>query len=123
MNHLNQELNKVIEKGGEGMMLRTVNGVYRYDRCTEVLKVKKFHDAEAEVIGIEPGKGRLIGYMGALICKNKEGATFKVGSGFTDDQRRKPYPKIGSIITYQYFEVSKKGNPRFPTFMRFHPGV
>jgi len=50
-----------------------------------VLKVKRFYDAEAEVIGIEPGKNRLTGYMGALICKNKEGAVFKVGSGFTDE--------------------------------------
>jgi len=37
--------------------------------------------------------------MGALICKTKEGVEFKVGSGFTDKERRKP-PKIGTKVTY-----------------------
>jgi len=57
--------------------------------------------------------------MGALICKTKEGVEFKIGSGFTDKERWKP-PKKGTIVTYQYFEVSKKGVPRFPTFLRYY---
>jgi len=104
------------------MILRNPKALYEYKRCDAVLKVKKFHDAEATIIGIQKGQGRLIGMMGALICETKDGIQFKVGSGFTDKERRKP-PKIGSKITYQYFEVSKKGVPRFPTFLRVYQEV
>ena len=90
------------------MILRDPKEDYHYVRHTAVLKVKKFHDAEATITGIHKGQGRLLGMMGALICETKDGVEFKVGSGFTDAERRKP-PKIGSKITYQYFEVSKKG--------------
>ena len=34
----------------------------------------------------------------------------------TDKDRRNP-PKIGSIITYKFQELSKSGKPRFPTFL------
>jgi len=64
----------ITKAGGEGIILRKPDGEYQYKWCDDVLKVKRFMDAEATVIGIEPGKNRLIGWMGALICKNKEGA-------------------------------------------------
>ena len=34
----------------------------------------------------------------------------------TDEDRKNP-PKIGSIITYKFQELSKSGKPRFPTFL------
>ena len=39
---------------------------------------------------------------------------------FTDrltDKNRNSPPKIGSIITYKFQELSKSGSPRFPTFV------
>lgn len=48
--------------------------------------------------------------MGALVCKNKSGVVFKVGTGFTDAQRRNP-PKKGTVISYRYFELTKDGKP------------
>jgi len=97
--HLNQMMDSVLKKGGEGMILRDPKEGYHYTWHVAVLKVKKFHDAEATIIGIHKGQGRLLGMMGALICKTKEGVEFKVGSGFTDKERRKP-PKIGTKVTY-----------------------
>ena len=82
------------------------------------MKVKTFHDDEAEVIGYKKGEGRCYGMVGALKVRNTFGVEFEVGSGLTDDLRRKP-PKIGSKITYKYQEFNKEsGKPRFPTFMR-----
>lgn len=72
--------------GGEGLMLRKMDEPYYFSRHYCCLKVKKFNDAEAEVIEHVPGRGRLKDKMGALMCKNKEGITFKVGSGFSDKQ-------------------------------------
>lgn len=34
----------------------------------------------------------------------------------TDKDRKNP-PKIGSIITYKFQELSKSGTPRFPTYL------
>ena len=54
---------------------------------------------------------------GALRVKNTWGCEFSIGSGMTDDIRRRP-PKIGSRITYKYWGTSKAGTPRFPIYMR-----
>jgi DNA ligase-1 len=42
---------------------------------------------------------------------------FKVGSGLTDADRKNP-PKMGATITFGYFEITKNGVPRHPTFKR-----
>ena len=55
--------------------------------------------------------------VGALECELPNGKRFDVGSGLTMDQRRKP-PKIGSVITFKFQELSNNGHPRFPVFLR-----
>lgn len=32
-------------------------------------------------------------------------------------------PKIGSVIAFKYFELTKDKIPRFPTFLRIRPDV
>jgi DNA ligase-1 len=46
---------------------------------------------------------------------------FKCGSGLSDEDRRNP-PKIGTKITFGYFELSDSSVPRFPTFKRVFQG-
>lgn len=120
--HLQKEMKRVTALKGEGMMIRDPKSHYEHRRVKTMLKVKEFHDDEAVVLGSERGTGRLEKLMGKLIVKNKAGKTFKVGSGFTDKERAKP-PKKGTTITYRYFELTKDGIPRFPTYMRIHPGI
>jgi DNA ligase-1 len=55
--------------------------------------------------------------MGALLVENREKVRFKIGGGFSEEQRKSP-PKIGSIITYKFFGKTKNNKPRFPSFMR-----
>ncbi|MCY2993879.1 MAG: hypothetical protein NTY19_39290 [Planctomycetota bacterium] len=43
--------------------------------------------------------------------------TFSVGTGFTDAERQHP-PSIGSSITFRYQELTDRGVPRFPSFVR-----
>ncbi len=94
---------------------------YDFKRSKYLQKVKIFHDAEATIIGHGKGKGRLTGLLGYYECENESGARFKVGSGLTDKMRQKGNVfKIGTVITYKYFEVSKYGIPRFPTFLRLY---
>lgn len=120
--HLEKEMKRITGLGGEGVMLRDPKSKYEHRRVKTMLKVKEFHDDEATVVGQEKGTGRLENLMGAIVVKNKAGKTFKVGSGFTDKERANP-PKKGTVITYRYFELTKDGIPRFPTFMRVHPGM
>lgn len=120
--HLQKEMKRVVSLGGEGMMIRDPKSKYEHRRTKTMLKVKEFHDDEATVIDHEKGTGRLENLMGAIVVKNKSGKTFKIGSGFTDKERAKP-PKKGTVVTYRYFELTKDGIPRFPTFMRIHPGM
>lgn len=113
--HIFKELAKVEKSGGEGLMLRQPGSLYKRCRDSSLLKVKSFFDEEAIVIGHKKGTGRNSHRMGHLQVKTPDGRVFDVGSGFTDAQRDKP-PKLGTIITYRYQELSNSGKPRFPTF-------
>jgi len=115
--HLLTELDRVTNLGGEGLMLREPGSSYEIGRSQTLLKVKRFIDAEARVVGHEPGKGRHKGRLGALQCELADGTKFSVGSGFSDAERMQP-PAVGTTITFRYQELSDRGVPRFPTFVR-----
>ncbi|XP_005100834.1 uncharacterized protein LOC101848532 [Aplysia californica] len=113
---LEGKLTRVLNLGGEGLMIRQPKSVYERTRSKTLLKIKKFYDAEAIVIGHEKGKGVNQHRCGALRCRMACGKEFSVGSGLTDKDRNRP-PKIGTIITYKFQELSKSGSPRFPTYV------
>lgn len=114
--HLLELLAKIELQGGEGLMLRRPGSVYEHRRSKSLLKVKTFHDEEARVTGHEPGHGRVAGMCGALLCETPDKRCFKVGSGLSDTQRRHP-PKVGSVITYRYQELTIANLPRYPTLV------
>ena len=115
----------IIAKGGEGAVVREPNAPYERKRSKNALKFKKFKDAECEVIAVNKGSGKYANLAGSLTCKAlggkegepKEGTIFKIGSGLSDKNRQDP-PKIGSIITYKFQNLTANGKPRFPIFLR-----
>ena len=115
--HLQSELDRIVSYGGEGLMLRQPGSLYEAGRSPTLVKLKRFHDAEAYVIDHLPGKGRHRGRLGALLVHLGNGITFSVGTGFSDAERENP-PAIGSKITFRYQELTDRGVPRFPTFVR-----
>lgn len=120
--HMFQELDRITDQGAEGVMIKDPNSKYENKRSNFLLKVKKFEDAEATVIGHQRGTGRCSGMCGAIEVRGDDGIEFKIGSGFNDKQRMKP-PKIGSRVTYKFMGKSNAGKPRFPIFLRIHPGM
>ncbi len=112
-----KELTNTVKNGGEGLMLHRGDSLYRAERNDDLLKVKAFQDAEATVIDYVPGKGKYQNMLGALLVENADKVRFKLGSGFTDQQRQNP-PPIGSIITYKYFGKTKNNTPKFASFIR-----
>ena len=120
---------KAEEKGFEGVMLRKNVG-YEGKRSQNLLKVKKFYDAEYIVERIDFEDHRIIRdgkevtvRMMAQAYINHKGYEVKVGSGWNQEQRLKyeanPELIIGKTITVQYFEESKNQQGelslRFPT--------
>lgn len=112
-----EELDAVVALGGEGFMLRDKTALYEGFRSSTLLKVKKWLDAEALVVGYEPGKGRHKGRMGALIVEMEDGKRFKIGTGFSDKVRENP-PGVDTCITYKYRELTNLGTPRHASYLR-----
>src|SRR4051812_39204164 len=105
VDHLLAEMQHITEVGGEGLMLRQPGSKYVTGRSSTLLKVKKFHDAEAVVIGHDPGQGRHKGRLGALVARLPDGTVFNVGTGFSDQQRENP-PPLGTVIRFKYQEMT-----------------
>jgi DNA ligase 1 len=120
VDHLVSELDRITQLGGEGLMLRQPGSVYERTRSTTLLKVKKFLDAEATVVGYEAGAGRHKGRVGALVARFGNGKEFKVGTGLKDKERDNP-PVKGSVINVKYQELTKDGIPRFPVYVGLKP--
>lgn len=114
---LKKRLDEVVRAGGEGLMLHLADAPYETGRSDVLLKVKPWQDAEAVVIGHQPGKGRFSGKLGALKVRTLEGKEFLLGTGFSVAQRRDP-PALGSMVTYRYRDLTSKGQPRFACFLR-----
>ncbi|OGR29725.1 MAG: DNA ligase [Desulfuromonadales bacterium GWC2_61_20] len=114
---LQEELRRVQELGGEGLIVRDPEALYTAGRSAEVLKVKEYADAEALVIAHLPGRGQNRGKLGALLVERPDGTRFKLGSGFSAAERSTP-PPIGTVITYKYYGFFASGLPRFPSYLR-----
>jgi DNA ligase-1 len=116
LDQLRDELARIDALGGEGLMLRQPGSMYEVGRSLTLVKVKRFHDAEARVIEHQPGAGRHKGRLGALLVQLADGTRFAVGTGFSDAERESP-PPVGSTITFRYQELSDAGVPRFPSYI------
>ena len=114
---LQLKLDNIIDNGGEGLMLHHENAYYQAKRSQDLMKLKRYDDAEAVVLEYVAGKGKHLGRMGALVVKNTEGIVFKIGTGFSDQERENP-PHIGDTITYQYIGKTKNNVPRFASYLR-----
>jgi DNA ligase-1 len=114
---LQARLKEVVARGGEGLMLHRADAALASGRSDLLLKLKPLADAEAVVVGHEPGKGRFAGMLGALEVQTPDGVRFKLGTGFSEAQRRQP-PPVGATVTYRYRDLTPGGKPRFASFVR-----
>jgi DNA ligase 1 len=114
---LKKRLTEVVAAGGEGLMLHRAEAPYHGGRSTDLMKVKMWLEADAEVVGYLPATGKYQGWMGAMEVKAAGGTRLRIGTGFSDAERQNP-PPVGSIITYHYTGVTRDGLPRFPVFLR-----
>ncbi|MCP3940700.1 MAG: DNA ligase [Desulfobacteraceae bacterium] len=114
---LDEFFNEIESSGGEGVVVKNPKMPYHTGRTAHVLKVKKFADMEGVIIGSTPGKGKYKEMMGSLTLELKNGIVFKLGTGFTDQVRKKP-PPPGTIVTFKCTGFTKNGIPKFASFLR-----
>lgn len=117
LDQLRAQLKRVEKLGGEGLVVRDPQALYEAGRSATILKVKSAADAEAVVVAHLPGKGRLEGMLGALLVELPSGLRFRLGTGFSDAERRHP-PPVGATITFRYYGFHPSGIPRFASFLR-----
>jgi len=132
--HLENWIQMAADNNWEGVMLRKDCG-YEGKRTKNLVKVKKFFDAEYEVLDadydkhevVRDGRSETIEMLAQVWIEHK-GHQVKVGSGFTQDQRIQYMTDniIGKLITVQYFEETHndKGgiSLRFPTVKHIYDG-
>lgn len=141
---------KFISQGYEGLMIRSFKGPYKCGRSTNkegyLLKMKRFLDSEAEIIGFEEkwhntneakkdelGRTKRsshqenlvgAGMLGKFVVRDlKTGVEFSIGSGYDDELRKEvwknPYSYIRKVVKYKYQPSGMKDLPRFPVFLGF----
>jgi len=127
--HLAAMTKEAVDSGWEGLIIRK-DVPYEGKRTNNMLKVKKFLDAEYTVkdlvMGpiryIENGKEKEEEMLSAITIEHK-GHPVSVGSGFSMDFRKQVYKNpnllLGKVVTVVYFEetTNKQGtiSLRFPT--------
>lgn len=115
--HWQQKLSKINQLGGEGLIIRDPKAPYQPGRSHSIYKLKPYQDDEAIVIAHQNGQGKNQGQLGALVVQREDGVTFKIGTGFSQSERRNP-PAIGTTITYKYNGLYRSGVPKFPVYLR-----
>lgn len=144
---------EMLAAGHEGIMLRDPNGPYKFGRGTLkegwLLKVKRFEDAEATVVGFEQmmvneneaqvnelgrtkrssAKAGLVPFpaLGAFVLERPDGVRFNCGSGLNDDQKAEFWVRraklMGATVKYKHQPHGAKDAPRSPVFLGIrHPG-
>lgn len=139
---------RCLKRGYEGIMVRTGDSPYKFGRSTRkegyLLKVKRFTDSEAEVIGFtermhnaneakKDAFGRTersshaenmepMDTLGALQVRDiKSGVEFEVGTGFDDATRQEIWDNkmdwLFKVIKYKSQKSGEKDKPRFPVYL------
>jgi DNA ligase-1 len=122
-------LDEAIANQEEGVMINICDAPYEFGRTWNLMKVKKMNTLDLEIVGFEEGSGRLVGTLGAILVRYKDGNLVKVGSGFSDRLRAEIWRTrgdfLGKICEIQYFEESTNADGgvslRFPIFKDFRP--
>lgn len=110
---------KFVENSGEeGIVLKNKFSYYEVGRSVHWCKMKYMKTLDLKVTGVEPGKGKHKGRMGALYC-DYNGVEQRIGTGFTDAQREEFTNNPPEIIEVKFQEINPDtGKLRFPAFVR-----
>lgn len=119
LEQVEQWAQEIMAEGGEGLIIKPLDGKYEKKRSYSWLKIKGEHSIDAVITGTEEGTGKYAGKVGAVMI-NYNGVEVRVGSGLTDGIRElQDEQLIGRMIEVKYHEVTPDGSLRHPRFVRF----
>ena len=107
--------------GYEGSIVR-INDVYKCGRSWSLRKFKDFHDAEANIVGYEEGKGKRAGTLGKFLMQDDDGVQFGCPPGKGHNYKdlalmlENIHQYMGQRATFTFFERTKAGSYRHPLF-------
>jgi DNA ligase 1 len=137
----------VLNERYEGLVIRIPSGRYKCGRSTIaeglMIKMKPHDDCEAEIVGTEElmrntnvmqrdnfgrakrsssNSGLISGdTLGAIVAITPDGDVFKVGTGFTSEQRRELWglrdSLVGCLVKYKCDTAHTRMVPRSPVFI------
>lgn len=127
----------MLEKGYEGVVVRSPSGLYKNGRSTlsegYMIKIKQYVDNEAVAVGVEElvhnnnevqpdnfgntkrsssKSGKSMGNMlGAIVARKEDGTLFKIGTGYTAEERRLIWLYKEDVIgRYVKYRCAKKNS-------------
>lgn len=139
-------LDGVLDKGGEGVIIRDPTAVWVPKRTEAVLKYKPYEDDEGTVVGFTSGRetdkgSKLLGMIGSLILTYR-GKRLEI-AGLTNEERTFAEPwmtkyaaehpgedmpagkgfagkhfKVSEVVTFKYRELSDDGIPKEARYWR-----
>eukprot|EP00026_Physarum_polycephalum_P001704 Phypoly_transcript_01706.p1 GENE.Phypoly_transcript_01706~~Phypoly_transcript_01706.p1 ORF type:complete len:1010 (+),score=136.82 Phypoly_transcript_01706:80-3109(+) len=103
--HLQNTLKAIVNKGGEGIIIRQPRSMYEHGRSKCLFKLKVMRgDSEAIVLAVNEDQ--------SMNLKLPSGGTFIVPP---QNVKAKPLPKKGDVVTFSYDDFSRKALPVNPT--------
>jgi len=112
-------------QGYEGIMIKTLDAMYEFDRSHTVMKLKMLFDIDVNISGFYEGREgtKNQGTLGGIYIHTADRVRVGVGSGFSDELRNEMWLNkenfLGRLVEIRYQEVTEDGSLRFPTFRRF----
>jgi bifunctional non-homologous end joining protein LigD len=130
-------ISDIMEAGKEGVIFKDLSSPYEFGERSGAWSKYKRSDADTFIVyGMERGSGKNSDKMGSLLIGEMEDGKFvesgKVGSGFTDDERKRLWDKYGSSVgdkvifpeadrfgaDVRFMEIDSKGGLRHPRLER-----
>jgi bifunctional non-homologous end joining protein LigD len=133
--YLNQCLQKVVDRGGEGLIIKNPKGIYQPGkRSPDWIKVLPYRELDVMFYDLIRGEGKYAHTLGALCAVPladyaRTGTLerqFTVGTGWNDELRnriwkaghQKGFFPVPGKITFK--ELYPSGIPRMPVFLSFN---
>lgn len=126
--HSKKELMEVFQEfldmGHEGVMIKSLNGLYEFKRSKAWLKLKLEETIDGVITEVIEGRNRHVGRLGAFKVILPNGQYTNVGGGFSDEKRDEYWKIRKELVGCKIeFKVQKEPNhkvavARFPVFVR-----
>ena len=128
---------EVIQREGEGLILKDVTSAYEFARSYKWLKIKNWRHMVVDVVGFTPGKNSRAHFFGSLVLAQNGKHIGCAGSGPNDWELRQlkdifsdcpeiskpfdigePYTAVKTNLKVQvkYYQITENGVMRIPIF-------